>query len=257
MIIIGAGRVGTALYARSTARDIECTLVSREENWKAVDRPPGDPILLTVRMAQLPQVLERIPAHRKDDLVFIQNGAIRDWLATQSLGGCTRGILFFAVPTIGAPIQSGGLNPFTGPQANKMTHWFASLGLETQSMDWGRFSAYELEKIIWLSAFGLLSQRYELTVGEVLEQHQESLEALVEELRQVGRAAMSVDLPLDYLMKRLSDYTQSIPTWTASVKGWSWRNGWFDKSAARYRVNTPLHRELLIAIGKEDKLQPR
>jgi ketopantoate reductase len=257
MIIIGAGRVGTALYARSTSRDLPCTLVSREENWRAVEQPPGEPILLTVRMAQLPQVLERIPAHRKDDLVFIQNGAIRDWLSNKSLGGCTRGILFFAVPTIGAPIQSGGLNPFTGPQANRMTHWFSSLDLETQSMDWGRFSAYELEKLIWLSAFGLLSERYDLTVGEVLEQQADSLEALVEELRQVGRAAMAVDLPLDYLMKRLGAYTQSIPTWSASVKEWSWRNGWFDKTALRFRVKTPLHRELLVAIGKEDKLSPR
>lgn len=254
MIIIGAGRVGTALYARSATRGLPCTLVSREENWKAVEQPPGEPILLSVRMAQLPEVLARIPAHRKDDLVFIQNGAIRDWLANNSLGGSTRGILFFAVPTVGSPLQPGGVNPFTGPQANKMIHWFSSLELETQSMDWGRFSAYELEKVIWLSAFGLLSQRHDLTVGEVLEQQSESLEVLVEELRQVGRAAMSVDIPLDYLMKRLSTYTQSIPTWRASVKEWTWRNGWFDKSATRFGIKTPLHRELLIAVGKEDRL---
>jgi ketopantoate reductase len=254
MIIIGAGRVGTALYATSTSHDVQCTLVSRNENWKAVEQPPGSPILLAVRMAHLPPILERIPAHRKADLVFIQNGAIRDWLSKQTLGFCTRGVLFLAVHHIGAPIQRGGVNPFTGPQASRMTHWFAAMGLEAQSMDWGRFSAYELEKIIWLSAFGLLCENYKMSVGEVLDNQLDVLEELVEEIRQVGRAAMSVDIPLDYLMKRLATYSRSIPNWRAAVKEWSWRNGWVDKSATRYRVETPLHRELLRAIGKGDRL---
>ena len=224
MIIIGAGRIGTALYAASMTRSIPCTLVTREENWKAVERPPGDPIVLAVRNAHLPAILERIPEHRRADLVFVQNGAIREWLANQSLGGCTRGILYFGVPSLGAPIQPGGVSPFSGPQAGRMTHWLVSLDLKAKAMDWGRFSAYELEKIAWLCAFGLLGDRYDATVSEIMEQHADVLEALVDEIRQVGRAAMSVDLPLDYLRSVVDYYT--IPTWRASVKEWRWRNGW-------------------------------
>jgi hypothetical protein len=210
--------------------------------------------MLTVRNDQLGQVLQKIPDHRKDDLVFIQNGAIRDWLLEHALGGCTRGILYFGVPSIGAAIQPGGVSPFCGPHARKMTHWLTSLDLKAQTMDWARFSASELEKIAWLCAFGLLCDRHDATVAKVLDHHQESLEALVEEIRQVGRAAMSVDLPLDYLMKRLTDYSRTIPQWRASVKEWSWRNGWIDQTAIRYRVDTPVHRQLVQEIGKGELL---
>ena len=49
MIVIGGGRVGTALAERSAEVGIDCTLVSRQHGWEALAGPPGDPILVTVR----------------------------------------------------------------------------------------------------------------------------------------------------------------------------------------------------------------
>lgn len=250
MIVIGAGRIGTALHERAAARGVDCTLVTRTEGWDALQSRPGTPILLAVRNDDLDTVVGRIPAHRRHDLVFIQNGMIRGWLQTHSLARCTRGLLYLAVPRVGAPIAPGGVNPFCGAHAVEMVGRFVDLGLEAEAVDWARFSAWELEKLIWLCAFGVLCEHLDLTVGEVCAQHRAELRSLVTELSRVGRAALGVDMPLGWLVDRLCRYSASVASWRASVKAWPWRNGWFVEAARRYGVPTPLHDELLRHIGR-------
>lgn len=250
MIVIGAGRVGTSLRRRAVERDQPCTLVSRTEGWDAVKGRPGTPIMVTVRNDDLDKVVDAVPAHRRDDLVFVQNGMIRPWLRSRGLAHATRGLLYFAARARDGAIEPGDASPFCGVHANEMVGWFIDLDLEAIGLNWARFSRFELEKLIWNTAFGLLCEHLECDVGTVCADHRAELEALVAELSRVGRASLGLDVPLDFLVDRLCAYSSSIPDYRGSVKSWPWRNGWFLEEAKRYRVATPRHEELLRAVGK-------
>lgn len=256
MVIIGAGRVGGALHAAALDNDMPCTLVSRTENWGAVENGvPGEPILVTTRNDDLDAVLARVPAHLHQDLVFIQNGALGPWLDAHGLTTGTRGLLFFAVPSRGAPIEPGPEpSPFTGPHALTVARWLTRVGVRAQVVEWPRFMAWELEKLVWNCAFGLMCTVHDCDVGTVCDAHADELKALVAELRVVGRAANNVDLPLDWLYDRLVAYSRTIPTNRASLKAWPWRNGWFVEKARLRRVDTPIHLDLLRRAGMGEKL---
>jgi len=250
VVIVGAGRVGLALQRRSIEASIDCALVRRDGGWEIFAQPVSvGPIVLAVRNDDLAAVVPRIPAHRRDDLVFVQNGMVRDWLGEHSLQGATRGLLFFAVPSRGAPIEDGPPSVFTGPHAATLAAWFGRMGLPARELDWARFTAVELEKLVWNSAFGLLCQRYKVDVGTVCDHHADELRALVDELRVLGRKTMSVDIPLDVLYDKLVAYSRTIPRYQGAVKEWPWRNGWFELAAERHGYDAPVHRRLLDETG--------
>ena len=253
MVIIGAGRIGQALAARAEARDVEVALVSRDEGWDALAAPPGDPVLLAVRNADLGAVIEHVPEARRDDLVFLQNGAIRELIASFGLGKGTRGLLYFAVAGRvsdgGGDIVEGFTCPFHGPHGPAVARWLGQLGLAARDVDWARFSYYELEKLLWLACHGVLCEKHGVTVGELVAGHRDELHALVAELLLVGRAALGVDVPADYVVDRLVRYSETIPTWSASVKEWDWRNGWLVDRAREHGIATPLHDALLQSLG--------
>jgi len=246
LVVIGAGRIGLALKRRSEARGAEpVVLVDRSSGDDALRGAQGDPILVAVRNDDLPAVIARVPTYRREDLVFLQNGAIRDLLRDHSLSGATRGLLYFAVGSREGPVVPGLVSPFCGPHALTCARFLASLGLEAHAMDWGRFSYYELEKLLWLATHGLLCQAHDCTVGAVASTHREELGALVAELCLVGRASMGVDAAPDYVTERLAAYSETIPDWPASVKEWPYRNGWLRTEARRLKVSTPLHDALI------------
>jgi len=249
MFVIGAGRVGSALFERAKEREVPCHLVTRDAGWEQLEGRPGTPILVTVRADDLAAVVPRVPLHRRSDLVFVQNGAIRTWLQKNALQGSTRGLLFFAVAERGGPIRPGEASPFCGPHAQEAAGFLIDVGLSAISVDWAKFSSTELEKLIWNAAFGVLCERFQCDVGTVVEQHLVDLRALVTELARIGRASMGVDLPLDWLVARLCKYSLSIREWRGSVKEYPWRNGWFLAEAGRFGIPTPVHRMLLGATG--------
>ncbi len=250
MIVIGAGRVGTALQARSTAIGLSCALVSRDEGWDALEGPQGDPIVLAVRNDDLLDVAARVPRHRRSDLVFVQNGAIREHLRANAMQRATRGLIYFAVSKLGDPISPGGTSWFSGDHGLAMARWFGAMGLQAEAVDWGRFSFYELQKMCWIATFGPLCDRYETTVGDIAANHRPELDALVAELAATGRVALGVDVPLEYLVESLCDYSRTIPDYRASTKEWRWRNGWFVDTATRFGQRIPVQRQLLTAIGR-------
>lgn len=254
MIVIGAGRVGTALAARAPEHGLSCTLIDRESGWDALSGPQGDPIVVAVRNPDLADVVRATPQHRRDDLVFLQNGMIRETLAELGVARATRGLLYFAVPSRGAPVQPGRTSWFSGPHGLAVARWLGTMGLVSRDVDWARFSFYELEKVSWLVAHGLLCTVHDCTVGEVAERHADTLLALARELGVIGRCAHGVDVDPEYLRDKLVDYSRSVPEWRASVKAWDWRDGWFQRQAARHGVETPVHRELLRAAGFSDRL---
>lgn len=222
-----------------------CTLVDRAHGWEALQRLAGEPVVLTVRNDDLDAVLERIPEHRREDLVFVQNGMIRDWLAERELQDATRGLLFFAVPVRGAPIEIGPANPFWGPHAARMVGWFSQVGLPAEVLDTPEFAIAELEKLLWNSCFGLLCERFDADVGTVVREHADTLRDLVLELLSISEPAFGLSLQTqdrEAMLERMRRYAQRIPDNRAAVKEWQWRNGWFVN-----RSEPPLHRQLLEA----------
>lgn len=256
MVVVGAGRVGGALCARAVERGLPCALVRRDAGWEALQGPAGAPVILAVRNDDLDDVLARVPARRRPDLVFVQNGVIRDFLRDRGLEGCTRGLLYFAVAKRGEPITPGGLNPFTGPHAEAVAAWFRRLDLEAAAVDAETFGRYELEKLCWLAVFGALGELHDAPVGEVATAHRDEVARMADELRQVGRVALGVEVELEPLVDRLVGYSLRIPDFPAAVKEWPWRNGWLDAAAVRYGVDTSFHREVICRIGKGALLQP-
>ena len=254
MVIIGAGREGRALQLAAQTHGQPCALVSRSEGWNALDGPPGPPVLVATRNDDLEAVLVRVPAHRRADLVFVQNGMLQPWVEAHGLQNTTRGLLFFAAGGGGEPLQPGQSSPFCGPRANLVVHWMTSCGVMAHEVSWPRFKAWEAEKLIWISAFCLMSQAHDCDVQTVVSEHRPELEGLVEEFRLLARAGMNVDIPLDWLVDRLCAYSMTIPTYRGSVKEWVWRNGWFVDMARRRNVVTPTHYELLQTAGLGHRL---
>ncbi|MFO0579163.1 MAG: ketopantoate reductase C-terminal domain-containing protein [Polyangia bacterium] len=256
-VVIGAGRIGGALHARSG-----WPLIGRPEHpghpvqgddTAVLEQPPGAPILICVRNDDLDAVLRRVPEARRPDLVFIQNGMLEDFLAERGLADATRGLLFLSVASRGAPIEVGGTSPFTGPHAEHMARLFQGIDLAAEAIDRARFTAVMLEKLLWNCVFGLLCQVHGCDVGTVLDEyageHSGELETLVAELAAVGRAALGVQVGDAELVERLGAYSRSIPRVRAAVREWRWRNGWFVRTAARLGLPLPLHARLTARLS--------
>jgi len=246
MIIIGAGRVGTALYAR----DPNALLVTRTTRFDTLKGHIGEPIVVAVRNDDLSAVLERVPAAQHRDMVFVQNGMIRPWLVRNAMTEVTRGLLFFAVPSRGAEVQPGASSPFCGPRAAAVVQWLLGMQIDAEVVSEDEFAAVELEKLIWNCAFGLLCEVYDVSVGEVVDAHLVELRDLATELCAVGSAALDVQLTIEDLVRRLCDYSRTISAYQGAVKEWTWRNGWFVEAAMRHQLDTPVHRRLLMEIGR-------
>ena len=249
MIVVGAGRVGTALAARGGGA---IALIDRQGDWQLLKGAPGTPILLAVRNDDLPVVLERVPADRRADLVFVQNGMLRPWLSQAGFDEAhpiTRGLLFFAVPRRGADLEPGGDSPFHGPRAAAVVDVLAAIDVPASEVDAGQFAAVELEKLIWNSAFGLCCEAFSCDVGTVVREHADTLRELVAELSAVGASALAVTLALEPLMQRLCAYSLSIADYRGAVKEWPWRNGWFVAEARARSLPTPIHDALLARTG--------
>lgn len=246
-VLIGAGRIGGALHARSG-----WPLLGRGDDDSLLQQAPGAPILVCVRNDDLDAVLARVPAARRPDLVFIQNGMLEDFLRERGLTDATRGLLFLSVATRGAAIEVGGESPFTGPHAARVAELLRGLGIAAEAIDRRRFTAVMLEKLLWNCAFGLLCQVHGVDVGTVLSEHAGELGALVAELAAVGRAALGVpveDAELAGLIERLSAYSRSIPRVRAAVREWRWRNGWFVATARLKGLPLPVHQRLAARLS--------
>jgi hypothetical protein len=130
-----------------------------------------------------------------------------------------------------------------------MVRWFITVGLDAESADWARFTAMEVEKLIWNTAFGVLCELYQAPVGQVAEERRGELTSLCIELLKVGRMSTGVDIAIPVLVDRLVAYSLTIPSYKAGVKDWAWRSGWFLRAAKGHGYPMVLHEELLRATG--------
>ena len=247
--LIGAGRIGGALQARAHERGRPITVLGRNDDWRALQEPAGAPIVVCTRNDDLAGVLARIPPHRRADLVFVQNGMLRPWLAAHDLAAATRGLLFFAVQARGASIDLGPPSPFCGPHAAAVVAELHALQIPAEVVDSPQFMAWELEKLLWNCVFGLLCQAHGCSVGGVLADHALDIATLTDELLRVGQAALGLRVDGGAVLQRLIDYSAAIADNRASVKEWPWRNGWFVQMAAQQGSKLPLHTALCAQAG--------
>lgn len=248
--IIGAGRIGNALAERSRQKQRDVQVLTRQDDWQVLAKAGKAPILVCTRNDDLDNVLQRVPKSRHHDLVFIQNGMIRPWLARHALHEATRGLLFFAVQTRGAPIDTGPPSPFHGRHAAAVVAELRALDIPAEEVSATDFAQWELEKLLWNCVFGLLCTAYDMTVGQVLEAHREEVVELATELLDVGQSALMADAPMDKgaVLTRLLQYSLAIPHNRAAIREWTWRNGWFVSEASRQGRPLPLHTRLCASV---------
>jgi ketopantoate reductase len=248
MVIVGRGRVGGALADAAAARGLAAAVVGRVGGDAALADPGAGPLLVCTRNDDLPSVIARVPAARRPDLVFVQNGMLRTFLAGAGLAGAGRGLLRFAVARRGEPPVPGGDSVFTGPHAEAVVAFLVALGLPARAVSAEAFAGEELEKLVWNCALGLLGDALDLPVGPIARDHADALGALVEELAALGAPAVGLAAPPPGLFERVVAYSLEIGDYRASVKEWPWRNGWFEAEAARAWVATPVHEAWLRRV---------
>lgn len=249
MDIIGAGRIGTALYQRGQELGLDVRLVTRSDGWEHLSEHVGEPLMIATRNDAFDEVLAKIPSVRYPDLVFVQNGMIRPWLDGNGLTGVTRGLLFFAVPVKGASPEPGDVSPFTGPRAEAVANTLLQMGLPAAVVSEEAFRVVELEKLLWNTCFGITCQAYNATVGEVVESQGVSLRELFDELFTVGAKALEIQADPDVMFGKLCDYSLSISQYRGAVKEWAWRNQWFVDCARTQGVLLPKHDAMMSKAG--------
>lgn len=248
--VLGGGRVGQALAQRARFHGLDTRLVTRDGGSDALMGPAGRPLVVATRNDDLLDVLARVPPQRHADLVFVQNGALRDWLSARGLQEATRGLLFFAVPARGDDLVPGPEpSPFTGPHAGRMVTWLGALRVPAVQVGAEAFRAVELEKLLWNVVFGLVCQAAGVTVGQACDDHADRVAALTAELLPVGERGLRVTVALQPLLGRMCAYSRSIPHYRGAVKEWPWRNGWFVRQAAQTGVSMPVHAALCAEAG--------
>jgi ketopantoate reductase len=215
------------------------------------------PIVVATRNNDLPDVLQSLPANRHKDLVFVQNGMLRPWLEQAGVSGATRGLLFFAVATRGAPIQPGPPSPFVGPHAAAVVAFLNAISVPAEVVSTAAFTNLEHEKLLWNSCFGLLCQAYDAPVGTIVRDHSAELAELVEELDAVARLELEVSVSVAHLIDALSAYSLTISEYQGAVKEWPWRNGWYVEVAAKHNRKLPVLTRLCALAGVDRGGPPR
>lgn len=232
--IIGKGRIGTALAAMG-----EAVMVGRNEPIATVEGP----IYVCTRNDDLDAVVAATLPQRRPDLIFLQNGMLRTWLEHHNLQDNTQALIYFAVQSKGDTPVDGGGSVVWGRWAEALCQRLHSAQIDCRVVDRLSFNQQMLEKLLWNCIFGLLSQYYQLSVGEVVRQHPAAVEILVQELAPLAEAQLNLSLKPG-VSQRLCDYALAVADYRGAVKELAWRNGWFLKLAI-----TPRHRQYLEAVG--------
>jgi hypothetical protein len=159
--IVGSGRIGSLL-----AQPGSCTIIGRNDS---IDpNKAGQPIIVTTRNDALPKIIENCPAHRRADLVFVQNGYLDPLL--QSYDGlfesATQVLLYLSVPKLGAKPVDGvttvspdGLTAACGPHAAAFAERLAAVQMKCNVVDATAYRPAMFEKLMYvrcLSCQGLV-----------------------------------------------------------------------------------------------------
>jgi len=258
-VIVGRGRIGSLLYELGGRSGV---LVGRD------DPIPADvegPIYVCTRNDALASIIDKTPASRREDLVFLQNGMLEPFLQSYALQDNTMGLIYFAVAKLGEPPIDGktdvnpeGLTAVNGKWANDFAALLRNGQLSCKVLEKAVFRASMYEKLIWIAAFMLVGTKYGVTVGEVEQSHRQEVTELIGELK---RASEGLGITFqDGMVERLCSYTRSVSHFPTAVKEFEWRNGFFwDLSKQAMdggRADPcPIHTRLLQQVGAVPQMQ--
>lgn len=249
--MVGRGRIGSLLYALAREAGRGVVALGRADLPGTLAEPaPGRPILVCTRNDDLEGLLPLVHPANRADLVFVQNGMLIPWLEARGLGGCTQGLLYVAVPRVGATPRPGGTSVFWGPHAGSVVALLQGGGIaarvEAEAAEYRRASAC---KFAWNAIFGLLGEATGAAVGRLAEEEAAAVRALSAELAPVLAAALGVALDGAAMAEAALAYSREIPDYPATLKEWRWRNGWLVEEAARQGRALPAH-EAWLARAK-------
>ena len=145
--IVGAGRIGALL-----AEAGNCVVLGRKDH---IDPQRSGPILIATRNDDLAGVIEGCPENRKEDLVFLQNGYLEDFLQQNGMMDNTQALLYFSVTAKGVPPVDGitavnplGLTTATGKHAQALADRLAALNLKCHVVSPAEYRPAMFEKLM-------------------------------------------------------------------------------------------------------------
>ena len=187
------------------------------------------PIYVCTRNNDLEAIIASTPDDRKQDLVFMQNGILSEYLASKGLSDNTQALVYFAVSKTGeAPIDGitdtnpDGLTCITGKWANDFAERMKQCGLTCHVVEPDAFKISMLEKHIWICAFMAVGAKFKCTVGDVESQYNTELKALIAELATAAAAKEKIVFP-EGIEDRLCAYARSVAHFPTALKEFEWR----------------------------------
>ena len=244
-IIVGGGRIGSLLADLGEPGDV---LVKRNEHIPS--EPTHGPIYVCTRNDALDAIVESCPPARRQDLVFLQNGMLGEFLTSKNLADASQVLVYLAVAKLGEKPTDGitdtnpeGLTSATGKWASAFKARLEKGGLTCHVREGDAYTRAMLEKHVWICAFMMVGALHGgITVGQVESEHTDELRQLVDELVAAGEEELGVKLQPG-VFDRLSAYGRAVSHFPTAVKEFEWRNGWFDSISRR-----------ATSLGKSDPL---
>lgn len=136
-IIIGAGRIGSHFYESNGQRDVLFT--SRDE---MVSADSTGPIYVCTRNGDLDRIIDSTPSNRREDLIFLQNGVLTEYLKSKGLEDNTQALIYYAVSKKGekpidgiTELNPNGLTAVTGKWAEDLAARLKQAGLTCNVYD--------------------------------------------------------------------------------------------------------------------------
>ena len=147
--IIGSGRIGSLL-----AEAGNCRVLGRND--KIDPNNVGYPIYIATRNDALASIVDNCPINRRNDLVFLQNGYLDDFLASKGLLDNTQVLLYLSVPSKGATPIDGitsynpeGLTMATGIHAAAFAHRLEALKMKCHVVEPSVYRPAMFEKLMY------------------------------------------------------------------------------------------------------------
>jgi ketopantoate reductase len=184
-VIVGNGRIGSYLHNSNGKQDL--LLSSRDD---AIPEDSVGPIYICTRNDDLEAIIQKTPSHRKEDLVFIQNGMLGPYLESKGLYDNTQALIYFAISKKGEEVIDGktslnpdGLTAVTGKWAKDLAARLNKDNLACHVYDKETWTIAMFEKLIWISAFMAVGALHNgCTVGEVESSYKSEVTQLIVEL---------------------------------------------------------------------------
>ena len=250
--VIGGGRIGDLISQNAK-------LLTRSDPISTSIDPNGTgPIYIATRNDVLDSIVEECPPSRKNDLVFLQNGYLDNFLKSKGLMDNTQVLLYLAVTAKGAPPIDGitsvnpeGLTAATGIHAQSFANRLSDLGLKCKVVTAQEYRPAMFEKLIWIATYMLVGTAKDCTsVGQAGEEHKSLIQSVITELVNAVSTKEGITFPSGTI-ERLAAYTDVVTDFPCGVKEFEWRNKYF------YDLGDdacPLHNGLLRECADGGKL---